>query len=220
MPDVQTIETTTHGRYLVRAPGEPGPHPLLVGFHGYGENAAVHLEALERTVGAAPWILVAVQALHRFYTRGDRDIVASWMTREDRELAIADNIEYVGRVVRAVRAKYATRAPLVYAGFSQGVATAYRAAAFGEPAAALVVLAGDVPPDVEPAIERLPRTFIGRGRSDTWYTAEKLARDLSRLRAKNVAVDTVEFDDGHVWGDAFAAAAGAFLAELMRTAVR
>jgi len=46
------IATTIHGRYLLAVPEGPGPHPLLVGFHGYGENAEVHLEALRSIPGA------------------------------------------------------------------------------------------------------------------------------------------------------------------------
>ena len=42
-----------------------------------------------------------MQALHPFYTKTER-IVASWMTRQDRELAIADNIRYVQAVIDAV----------------------------------------------------------------------------------------------------------------------
>lgn len=214
MSTVHTIETPSHGRYLVRTPHTTGPHALIVGFHGYGENAVVHLDALTRTVGERPWIVVSVQALHRFYSRGDRDIVASWMTREDRELGIADNIAYVKRVVSAVRAQHSTRAPLVYAGFSQGAAMAYRAAAFGEAAQALVVLAGDVPPDVAPVADRLPRTLIGRGTADEWYTEAKAAADLVTLSTAGVQVETHVFDGGHVWTDDFASAATSILDEL------
>ena len=93
MIETHTIETKTHGRYLVRR--GMNAH-LLVGFHGYGESAEKHLSELEKV--GVDWTLVAVQGLHRFYTRSE-DVVASWMTRQDRELAIADNIEYVRRVV-------------------------------------------------------------------------------------------------------------------------
>ena len=43
-----------------------------------------------------------MQAPNRFYDRDD-DVVASWMTKEDRELAIADNVAYVSAVLGAVR---------------------------------------------------------------------------------------------------------------------
>src|SRR5215468_3504359 len=115
---VYTIEARTHGRYLARLPAVAPPWGLLVGFHGYGETAADHLEALRAIPGSEEWLLISVQALHRFYTRTDR-VVGSWMTREDRELAIADNVEYVGRVLDRVRADHRTSDMLVFSGFSQ-----------------------------------------------------------------------------------------------------
>ena len=48
---VKKVITTTQGRYLLRLPNTEGPHPLLIGFHGYGENADVHLRQLERITG-------------------------------------------------------------------------------------------------------------------------------------------------------------------------
>src|SRR5919198_5861209 len=102
-PVVHHIEARTHGRFLVRVPSVAPPWPLLVGFHGYAETAGDHLEALQTIPGTERWLLVAVQGLHRFYTRSDR-VVASWMTREDRELAIGDNVDYVSHVLTKVRA--------------------------------------------------------------------------------------------------------------------
>ena len=46
----------------------------------------------------------------------------------DRDQAIADNLEYVASVILDVRRRYAVADVIVYAGFSQGVAMAYRAA--------------------------------------------------------------------------------------------
>jgi len=74
--------------------------------------------------------LVSVQALHRFYSRGHEKVVASWMTRQDREQAIADNLGYVNRVINALLAD-APEVPVIFVGFSQGVAMAYRAAVLG-----------------------------------------------------------------------------------------
>jgi poly(3-hydroxybutyrate) depolymerase len=113
------VEARVHGRYVLRAPAGAGPWPLLVGFHGYGENAPTHLDALAAIPGVEHWLVVAVQALHAFYTR-DQRVVASWMTREDRELTIADNVDYVGRVLNAVRRDFPVTDALVFAGFSQG----------------------------------------------------------------------------------------------------
>ena len=208
-PTVHVIHASTHGRYLVRAPDTPGPWPLLVGFHGYGENAERHLDALQRIRGAAGWLLAAVQALHPFYNR-DQVVVASWMTRQDRELAIADNIKYVEAVVEALRRDHATQAPPLFAGFSQGVAMAYRAAVHIG-AAGIIALAGDVPPDVTDARAPLPPVLIGRGVRDTWYTKAKHESDLATLRQMGVRVESCVFDGAHEWTEEFSGAAGTFL---------
>ena len=194
MIDTRTIETKTHGRYVVR-PGSS--QRLLVGFHGYAESAEKHLAELERIAGET-WTLAAVQALHRFYTRGE-EVVASWMTRQDRELAIADNIEYVRRVLEELK----PYEKLVFAGFSQGVAMAYRAAnAF--PCDGIIALAGDLPPEIAAAPLKI---LIGRGTRDDWYTDEKLKKDLSFVPHAQTCV----FEGGHEWSDAFRAAAREFL---------
>ena len=97
-----TIATRTHGRYLVVPPADGAASHLLVGFHGYAEPASAAMERLQTIPGAGEWRLVAIQGLHRFYRGRSRDVVASWMTREDRDLAIADNDRYVAAVIDAV----------------------------------------------------------------------------------------------------------------------
>jgi predicted esterase len=207
---LETIEARTHGRFLVRVPDVAPPWPLLVGFHGYAETAGDHMEALRTIPGTAEWLLVSVQALHRFYTRKDR-VVSSWMTREDRALAISDNIDYVGRVLGRIRSEYQTREPLVFSGFSQGAAMAYRAAAHYR-ADALIILAGDVPPDiVEDRPMPLPPVLIGRGARDEWYTETKEAEDRGALAKIDARVDVCVFDGGHEWTDVFRTAAAAAL---------
>lgn len=199
-----------HGRYLVRPPAAPAPWPLLVGFHGYGENADDHLRELSAIPGAGQWLLLAVQALHPFYTRDER-VVASWMTRLDREHAIADNVAYVARVVDDVRRRYQVLPPLVFCGFSQGAAMAYRAAARCH-AQGLIVLGGDVPPDVAEGVDQpLPEVLIGRGTRDEWYTRAKQDGDVRALANLGVAATVHVFDGGHEWSPSFREAAGELL---------
>jgi predicted esterase len=218
---IHTIAAKTHGRYLIHSPADE-PVGTLCGFHGYKENADIHLDALRRIAGDRPWRLVSVQALNRFYSKGG-DVVANWMTKQNREQAIADNVAYVAAVLSAIAEESGSARPLVYAGFSQGVAMAYRAAAFaGRPCDGLIVLAGDVPPDVAPVAAQLPKILLGRGTKDEWYTAEKAGRDLEALRAAGADVVEHVFDGGHDWHDAFVAHAGEFLDRLIRptTALR
>lgn len=206
MPIVR-IETPVHGRLVHVSRGDDR---LLVGFHGYAETAEIHVAQLELIPGIAAWSVAAVQALHPFYTRAG-NVVASWMTSQDRELAIADNREYVRRVVSALPPAKV----LVFAGFSQGAAMAARAAAAESRSAGLILLGGDLPDEItaDPH-RRLPPVLIGRGSRDEWHTAEKLKKDLRYLDGKDVTV--CEFDGGHEWTDGFRAAAAAFLARVAR----
>ena len=213
--DTHTIEARTHGRYLVDRPDGAGPFPLLVGFHGYSEGADRMLEEMRGVRGERRWLLASVQALSRFYSKAST-VVASWMTREDRELAIADNLDYVRSVVRAVQRDYPVNDVVAYAGFSQGVAMAYRAAAFvaadGIPhPRGAILLAGDVPPDVAPHLSQLPALLIGRGTTDHWYTEPKANADLEVFRSAGVEPSVHVFEGGHVWEESFVARAGMFL---------
>jgi len=213
----RTLPATTVGAYLMAVPERPGPAPLLVGFHGYGQNAEACLSELLRIPGASSLRVVAIEALHRFYDLRHRDVVGSWMTRVDREQCIADNLRYVTKVLSEVDRETAGGSGVVYAGFSQGACMAYRAAAHGpRPAQGLIALGGDLPPDVaEDAAVALPPLLIGRGSRDTWYTEDKLAADMDRLRARGGEVEVVGFDGGHEWTDAFREKAGAFLRRVL-----
>jgi len=212
-PKVLSIEARITGRYLVHPPGGSAPVPVLVGFHGYGENAEQHLRELRRIPGTDGWLLVSVQALSRFYDRKNQSVVGSWMTSQDREQMIADNIAYVDSVVATVVREQATTSALVYAGFSQGVAMAYRAALRGRhPASGLIVLAGDVPPELRTdAPDRWPPVVLARGVNDPYYTQDTMNEDLEVLEKNHVSVESVVFDGTHEWHDDVRAAAGRFL---------
>ena len=215
---VHTVTTPTHGRYLVTPSDQPGPAPMLVGFHGYGEHAERHLTELNRIPGAAAWLRVAIQGLHRFYSNSGQHVVASWMTRQDRELAIADNLAYINEVVRTVKATYDVADTLVYCGFSQGVAMAYRAGARGDHACrGIVALAGDVPPELkdDPTII-WPPVLIGRGETDEWYSRTKMDADLAFFDSIDGTIESLVFEAGHEWTDDFRERAGSFLARVHR----
>jgi predicted esterase len=215
---VLTVSTGTHGRVLVEDPADE-PAGLLVLFHGYGQSAERMLEDVRLIPGADAWRLASVQALHQFYARDSTTVLGSWMTRQNRDLAIADNIEYVDRAVAAIE----PTEPIVFAGFSQGVAMAYRAAVRGRhPAAGILALAGDIPPELKERREgdRWPPVLIGVGDRETWYAPAKVDNDRRFLATSNIAHEIVVFNGGHDWTDEFRQAAGRWLRDRASSAPR
>jgi predicted esterase len=219
MREERHIATLVHGRFLVETPADPAGCPLLVGFHGYGETAEKHMEELRKIPGAAQWVLCAVQGLHPFYNRAG-EVIAGWMTRQDRELAIADNVRYVAAVVAELQRTLPVSGDLIFLGFSQGAAMAYRAAAgSGFPCRGVVVLGGDVPPELEKRdLTGIGPVLLGRGSSEEWYDGAKMEHDVELLRRKGVDVRPVVCTGGHEWTNEFRAAAGELLREILAPA--
>jgi predicted esterase len=209
--DVHAVPTTTHGRVLVRRARPRPARGVLAGFHGYSETAAIQLPRLEAIPGSDAWTLVSVQALHRFYRGRTQDVGASWMTHEDRETMIADNVAYVTAALELVPDDAGKG--IIYAGFSQGVSMAFRAAIRGPgPAAGVIAVGGDVPPELlaDPAT-RFPPIFLARGTADEWYTTAKYDRDVAALRTRGADVQTFVYEAPHEWTPAVSQAAGAWL---------
>lgn len=210
------VAATVHGRYLLDAARERGAG-LIVGFHGYAELAEAQMERLRAIPGADRWLLASVQALHPFYRGRTDEVVATWMTRMDRERAIADNVAYVGAVLEDI----SHRAPfggVVYAGFSQGAAMAFRAALLGPRRGPVMALGGDVPPELKTGDrsrwQGLP-VLLGRGTRDPWLTEAQLTRDLEFLRSAGARVSPATFEGGHEWAPEFDAMAGEWLESMM-----
>lgn len=208
---VVSVEAPIHGRVLVREAAEPVA--AVIGFHGYMESASVQMERLAGIPGSERWSLVSVQGLHRFYRGRSEEVVASWMTRQDREQMIADNVEYVGR---AVEHTVPAGVPLVMLGFSQGAAMALRAGVRGRRrASGIAAVGGDVPPELlADTTATIPPTFLLRGERDDWYTAEKLDGDVAALRARNVPVSSIVYPGAHEWTREVSVALGDFIARV------
>ncbi len=208
---VHIVPTLTHGRVLVREARVVAQKGLLVGFHGYMESAETQIERLEAIPESSAWTLVSIQGLHRFYRGRSDQVVASWMTREDREEAIADNVAYVSAALEQVPHDESTR--VVYTGFSQGVAMAFRAGLLGTSrAVAIAAVGGDVPPELlDNTARRFPAVLFTRGARDEWLTQAKFDRDVAALTARGIALTTRVYDGAHEWNAEVTQVIGEFL---------
>jgi predicted esterase len=96
---------------------------LLIVLHGYGHLSTFFSRKFETLVQTQFDVLIP-EGLNRFYLEGSSGRVgASWMTREEREMDIQDNHQYLQQIIENYSKDYQD---IVLMGFSQGGATAAR----------------------------------------------------------------------------------------------
>lgn len=170
--------------------------------HGYGQLARSMLQSCA-TLAAPRRLLVAPEALSRFYLRGGGGPVgASWMTREDRAAEIGDQIRYLDGVAEWISAELGCGARTrVAMGFSQGAQAAWRWAAHGAtPLARVIGWGSDVPGDLDLATaSRLSavRATLVRGARDAIHTSEMVEKDRERAARAGLELEVFEFDGAH-----------------------
>jgi predicted esterase len=201
--ETRRLTVTRTARYHVA--GELGGARPAVWFalHGYGQLAADVARALEPALPRGA-LLVVPEGLAPFSLRGTGGRVgASWMTREEREDEIADQIGYLDRLHAALRDEPGVRdASTCVFGFSQGAAAAARWAVLGERRPARLVLwAGGFPPDLGRARARAAlagvRVDLVVGDGDPYLGSEAVLEEEARLRDVGVEPARVAFHGGH-----------------------
>jgi predicted esterase len=182
------------------------PSEIWMICHGYGQLAGRFLARLD-ALDDGRRLVVAPEGLSRFYVPSDGDpddkVGASWMTREDRLSEIEDYVRYLDAVFEtACRPVDRAGAKLTVFGFSQGTATAGRWAMRGKPMVdRLVLWAGLLPPDVEPAAQRrrlnaLDLVFV-LGDGDEFTSGAALAEQRAALDRAGVRYRVLSFAGGH-----------------------
>lgn len=203
------ITTQRSARYYTL--GEPGPGITEVWFalHGYGQLAGRFVRELGPLDNGSR-LVVAPEALSRFYLGGvgeraasERNVGASWMTREDRLTEIDDQMRYFDAVYAAVL-KGIDRSSLRVCvfGYSQGTGAAARWLARGTARAERLILwGGEIPPDLDLSAERerfsrLDLTLVA-GTRDHFITKKILDREKQRLESHAIPFRLVTFEGGH-----------------------
>ena len=207
--NIHRISTPVHGRVMVRQArirNETASTPLLLSFHGYSGTAAGNMNDILNIDCLDSWTVAAVQALHLFYIRHTKkggDIGGCWMTAQDRKYVIADNIVYIDTVIATLRDTYETGHRLVYMGFSQGAATAWRFACMGKAQCSeLIVVGGAIPPELtDEDLKKVQKVLLARGVRDSWYTSVDIRIDEQRLRNLGISVSVFEYNAAHEWAD-------------------
>lgn len=210
---VCSIQATVQGRYLFRPPLQAAPPVLIAGFHGYGQTAENELALLKSIPGSETCSLCSIEALHQFYTtKGDPG--ASWMTSQQREARIAENVRYIDAVIEQI---LPAGSMLVLHGFSQGAGMACRAAVLGKHrASGVMMLGGDIPPELV-LKDWFGKVHIARGIMDPLYKEENFRKDGIRLHDTGIEHILCAFSGGHMPAAEYFVSAGEFLEKLFPT---
>jgi predicted esterase len=191
-----TLSTVRSARYFTLGSPEQATEFWFV-CHGYGQLASRFLERF-RPLEAKERCIVAPEGLSRFYlteSPAERRVGASWMTREDRLHEIDDYVRYLDAVYGQVTPR---KARVTALGFSQGSATVCRWAAFGSSRIdRLIVWSGEVPPDLDLKLLRVPQLALVYGTRDEFFTPKVVAANEARLREHDIRYELVSFDGGH-----------------------
>lgn len=168
--------------------------------HGYGQLASEFLRACD-VLSSPDRMLVAPEGLSRFYTRGLSEAPgASWMTREDRDAEIADQLSYLDAVHAEVLARLAGPPDrVVLLGFSQGATTADRWVATSrllvDPE--LVLWAGAPAMDLGAGTRRAKTFILAYGTRDPFLTPKAITSVKKLLDLRAQRHETVTFEGDH-----------------------
>ncbi len=179
--------------------GDPAKaHTLLYVLHGYGQLAQFFIGKFSKLDDG--YFIVAPEGMHRFYLKGSSGRVgASWMTSEDRESDINDNLNWLTELDNSLkRVKPGTRKIIL--GFSQGGATAARWYYANKiKADHLIIWASVFPPDLpkELVIELCKKqsNIFALGSGDEYYNSEQQEEIIQFY--KSMGFDTVHYEGNH-----------------------
>ena len=178
--------------------GDPDKaHTFLYVLHGYGQLAQFFIEKFSKLNDG--YFIVAPEGMHRFYLKGSSGRVgASWMTSEDRESDIKDNLNWLTELDNSLEQANGKRKIIL--GFSQGGATAARwYFADSIKVDRLIIWASVFPPDLpkEQVIERCEKqtNIFALGSEDEYYNREQQEEIIQFY--KSMGFDTVHYDGNH-----------------------
>ena len=202
---IKEIEFSFKARYYKLGEVNEMTKQIWFVLHGYGQLAQFFVQKF-KSLKDHGICVIAPEGLSRFYLedlqhagRKNNRVGATWMTRENREMDIANYIAYLDVIYRT---EIKTNAPVTILGFSQGAATACRwvmnqQVRFDR----LILWAGIFPPDMNfdegTAVLGHKEILFVHGKKDPFLTPDRL-KEMQSLAAKLQAqVETVEFEGEH-----------------------
>lgn len=193
------IKFEKSGRFFTYGNPDTAEH-LLVALHGYGQLASFFIRKFH-VLDPNKYFIVCPEGLHRFYQTGTSGRVgASWMTKEDRLMDIADYISFLDALMTDLNTKYSFQNKTLL-GFSQGGATASRWIGYGQHEFDVFMLwAAVFPTDMNPT-SKLKFTSLKNyfviGTADEYTSLEKAEEYHKALNNEHIQFEFVKFEGNH-----------------------
>ncbi len=200
-----TVKRTA--RYFVLGEESPNLDDVWFVCHGYGQLASDFIKEFE-SIASPRRLIVAPEALNRYYVSTapevhgpDSKVAATWMTREDREVEIADYVRYLDDLYTSIMDRIGV-ARVTVLGFSQGGATANRWVTRGSSRVDRLVMWGSTLPadaDLNEAAEffRFVDLTVVYGLKDQYASQGMIESYLDTLNSHSIPHNVVTFDGGH-----------------------
>jgi len=170
---------------------------VIIACHGYGQLANYFLKWFEG-IDTDKYCVVAPEGLHRFYWKGfSGRVVASWMTKEEREEDINDYIVFLDTVAKQFEHK-----KIIALGFSQGGATISRWVANTKLNIDKMILWGGVFPEDIP-LEKINKASLSSpiqltfGDTDEYYTQTTITKIKDQINKLEINAEITSFAGGH-----------------------
>lgn len=175
---------------------------IWIVFHGYGQLAEFFIRKFNPFFSSNR-LFVAPEGTNYAYLQNFQGRVgANWMTKHERETAIANNHRYLDGLMESILQSYSVFPKINILGFSQGAATATRwASRWSEKVEHLVLWAGGFAHDLEfmEAKEKfsLTKFTIVLGKQDSMITQESLEKQGDLVKNLEKTAEIIHFEGGH-----------------------
>ncbi len=175
---------------------------IMICFHGYGQLVDFFIRKFLPYAGEDVLIIAPEGTNYQYLTDFQGRIGANWMTRHERELAIANNKAYLDSLMQELLTNFDQIPRIVVFGFSQGAATGSRwVNDWHIKPDTLILWAGLLAHDlkIDLAEEQLERTqiFMVYGNMDEFVTEGKVLEQREVLTKIGKNATEITFEGGH-----------------------
>ncbi|MCH7397585.1 alpha/beta hydrolase [Belliella sp. DSM 107340] len=171
-------------------------------FHGYGQLAEFFLRKFKSCFSKEK-LFVAPEGTNYNYLQGfEGRVGANWMTKHERELAIANNERFLNSLIEVICEKYEVLPNINILGFSQGAATASRwCNQLRYPINKLVLWGGGFANDLQIVGlgDRLMKSEISivLGDQDEFVSTDSIQKQEELILSLKVKVNKITYPGGH-----------------------